>query len=247
MHRRVPGRLHLRGRASLYIHPDECVDCGACEPVCPVEAIYYEDDLPDEWQDYYTANVEFFDDIGSPGGAAKVGRLREGPPASSPRCRRRGLAWLSEPATTAVDRRAAVPPVCRRRSTSPARGRRARRRRRPTAQRRDAQLARLPHTRRGAAARAAPPRPCRARGLSRLVEVLQRAAVRAVSSVNSGALMTPATQSPESPRRTETSPLIKLIRATPRLRSSGSCARTGVSTACERKHRTRHCQEPQIA
>ncbi len=54
------------GERSLYIHPDECVDCGACEPVCPVEAIYYEDDLPDEWQDYYTANVEFFDDIGSP-------------------------------------------------------------------------------------------------------------------------------------------------------------------------------------
>ncbi|WP_455431073.1 4Fe-4S dicluster domain-containing protein, partial [Saezia sanguinis] len=27
----------------LYIHPDECVDCGACEPVCPVEAIFYED------------------------------------------------------------------------------------------------------------------------------------------------------------------------------------------------------------
>jgi NAD-dependent dihydropyrimidine dehydrogenase PreA subunit len=34
------------GERSLYIHPDECVDCGACEPVCPVEAIYYEDDLP---------------------------------------------------------------------------------------------------------------------------------------------------------------------------------------------------------
>ncbi len=33
----------------LYIHPDECVDCGACEPVCPVEAIYYEDDVPDQW------------------------------------------------------------------------------------------------------------------------------------------------------------------------------------------------------
>jgi len=29
------------GGRSLYIHPDECVDCGACEPVCPVEAIYY--------------------------------------------------------------------------------------------------------------------------------------------------------------------------------------------------------------
>jgi len=61
------------GERSLYIHPDECVDCGACEPVCPVEAIYYEDDLPDEWQDYYKANVEFFDEVGSPGGAAKVG------------------------------------------------------------------------------------------------------------------------------------------------------------------------------
>ena len=32
------------GARMLYIHPDECVDCGACEPVCPVEAIYYEDD-----------------------------------------------------------------------------------------------------------------------------------------------------------------------------------------------------------
>ncbi len=63
------------GERSLYIHPDECVDCGACEPVCPVEAIYYEDDLPTQWADYYTANVEFFTvtGLGSPGGASKVG------------------------------------------------------------------------------------------------------------------------------------------------------------------------------
>lgn len=61
------------GDRMLYIHPDECVDCGACEPVCPVEAIYYEDDLPEKWSDYYRANVEFFREIGSPGGAAKVG------------------------------------------------------------------------------------------------------------------------------------------------------------------------------
>ena len=50
----------------LYIHPDECVDCGACEPVCPVEAIYYEDDVPEEWSEYTQANVDFFKDIGSP-------------------------------------------------------------------------------------------------------------------------------------------------------------------------------------
>ena len=61
------------GERSLYIHPDECVDCGACEPVCPVEAIYYEDDVPEQWAEYYKANVEFFDDLGSPGGAAKMG------------------------------------------------------------------------------------------------------------------------------------------------------------------------------
>lgn len=61
------------GERSLYIHPDECVDCGACEPVCPVEAIYYEDDTPEEWAEYYKANVEFFDVLGSPGGAAKIG------------------------------------------------------------------------------------------------------------------------------------------------------------------------------
>lgn len=34
------------GTRSLSIPPDERVDCGACEPVCPVEAIYPEDDLP---------------------------------------------------------------------------------------------------------------------------------------------------------------------------------------------------------
>ncbi|WP_217585140.1 4Fe-4S binding protein, partial [Microbacterium sp. GbtcB4] len=57
-----------------------CVGCGACEPVCPVEAIYYEDDLPDEWQVYYKANVEFFDEVGSPRGAARTGPPRHDHP-----------------------------------------------------------------------------------------------------------------------------------------------------------------------
>src|SRR5262249_34117141 len=68
------------GKRMLYIHPDECVDCGACEPVCPVEAIFYEDDTPDQWKDYYAANVDFFDDLGSPGGAAKLGVIDKDPP-----------------------------------------------------------------------------------------------------------------------------------------------------------------------
>ncbi len=68
------------GNRMLYIHPDECVDCGACEPVCPVEAIFYEDDVPEQWKDYYKANVEFFDDLGSPGGASKTGKIEKDHP-----------------------------------------------------------------------------------------------------------------------------------------------------------------------
>ena len=71
------------GARSLYIQPDECVDCGACEPVCPVEAIYYEDDLPEKWAVHQEDNAQFFSTtlpgraapLGSPGGAAKTGRL----------------------------------------------------------------------------------------------------------------------------------------------------------------------------
>ena len=69
------------GERTLYIHPDECVDCGACEPVCPVEAIFYEDDLPDHWAPYLADNAAFFSDVlpgreeplGSPGGAGRLG------------------------------------------------------------------------------------------------------------------------------------------------------------------------------
>jgi NAD-dependent dihydropyrimidine dehydrogenase PreA subunit len=71
------------GERALYIHPDECVDCGACEPVCPVEAIFYENDVPPQWTDYTKDNARFFTDVlagrdeplGSPGGAAKLGPL----------------------------------------------------------------------------------------------------------------------------------------------------------------------------
>ncbi|PIF01713.1 MAG: ferredoxin [Propionibacterium sp.] len=63
------------GNRTLYINPLECVDCGACEPVCPTEAIYYEDDLPEEYEDYLDINADFFKEIGSPGGAARLGAI----------------------------------------------------------------------------------------------------------------------------------------------------------------------------
>ena len=47
-------------KIQLYIHPDICIDCGACEPECPVEAIFEEDDTPEEWRHYIQLNADFF-------------------------------------------------------------------------------------------------------------------------------------------------------------------------------------------
>lgn len=50
------------GPEMLYIHPDECIDCGACEPVCPVKAIFAEDEVPDKWKNFIDVNRQFFKD-----------------------------------------------------------------------------------------------------------------------------------------------------------------------------------------
>ncbi len=71
------------GDRSLYINPEECVDCGACRLVCKMEAIFFEYDLPDDQQKYMADNAAFFSEIlpgreaplGSPGGADSVGRI----------------------------------------------------------------------------------------------------------------------------------------------------------------------------
>ena len=39
---------------------DECIDCGACEPACPVTAIFAEEDVPEEWHDFIAKNYDFF-------------------------------------------------------------------------------------------------------------------------------------------------------------------------------------------
>ncbi|GGN96670.1 ferredoxin [Streptomyces albiflavescens] len=68
------------GPRKMYINPDECVDCGACEPVCPVEAIFFEDDTPEEWADFRNADAEFFAELGSPGGASQLGPVERDHP-----------------------------------------------------------------------------------------------------------------------------------------------------------------------
>ncbi len=47
------------GTNFLAIHPDECIDCGACVPVCPVSAIFPEADLPERWARYRELNDRF--------------------------------------------------------------------------------------------------------------------------------------------------------------------------------------------
>ena len=44
----------------LFIDPAECIDCAACETVCPVTAIFFEDDVPDDWKPYTQKNKDFF-------------------------------------------------------------------------------------------------------------------------------------------------------------------------------------------
>lgn len=46
----------------LYIDPDECIDCGACEPACPVSAIFSEDDVPDNLRVFVEINSGWYKD-----------------------------------------------------------------------------------------------------------------------------------------------------------------------------------------
>ena len=71
------------GDRKLYINPKECIDCGACEPVCPVEAISQDRRVDDEDADFVEDTERFFIELlpgrdaplGAPGGARKTGPM----------------------------------------------------------------------------------------------------------------------------------------------------------------------------
>lgn len=63
------------GPRSLYIHPDECIDCGACEPVCPMDAIVADYALPPEGRSVLVRVEALFAPVGLPGGAKRYGQL----------------------------------------------------------------------------------------------------------------------------------------------------------------------------
>jgi ferredoxin len=57
-----PGKKEadFEGEPQLYIDPVECIDCGACVPVCPVSAIFALDDLPDQWKKFAKVNADHY-------------------------------------------------------------------------------------------------------------------------------------------------------------------------------------------
>jgi len=44
----------------LYIDPEECIDCGACIPACPVSAIFPIEDLPIKWKSFAETNATWY-------------------------------------------------------------------------------------------------------------------------------------------------------------------------------------------
>lgn len=64
-----------QGERMLYIDPDGCIDCGACEPVCPQGAIHLADALPGPLRPYESINAEFA--AGTAGGPAGTGGRAE--------------------------------------------------------------------------------------------------------------------------------------------------------------------------
>lgn len=53
-----PVDCFYEGEQMLYIHPDECTDCGACVSECPVEAIFIDEAVPEAWRDFIALNAE---------------------------------------------------------------------------------------------------------------------------------------------------------------------------------------------
>ncbi len=54
----VPSGCFHEDATRLYIHPEKCIDCEACVPHCPVDAIYLDENVPDRWQSDIALNAQ---------------------------------------------------------------------------------------------------------------------------------------------------------------------------------------------
>ncbi len=53
-----PVDCFYEGENFLVIHPDECIDCGLCEPECPAAAIFQESDVPEDQMMFIDLNAQ---------------------------------------------------------------------------------------------------------------------------------------------------------------------------------------------
>jgi NAD-dependent dihydropyrimidine dehydrogenase PreA subunit len=56
----TPDEFEYASAEHLYINANECISCGACEPACPVTAIFEESAVPEKWKRYIKKNMDFF-------------------------------------------------------------------------------------------------------------------------------------------------------------------------------------------
>jgi NAD-dependent dihydropyrimidine dehydrogenase PreA subunit len=56
-----PVNCIYEGEDQYYIHPDECIDCQACEAACPVQAIFPDNTVPEKWQTFIEKNRKHFE------------------------------------------------------------------------------------------------------------------------------------------------------------------------------------------
>ena len=78
--RECPVDCIYEGARALYVNPEECIDCGACAPVCPNDAVYFDQEVPEALQASIADNAAFFSlplvdgaPLGNPGGARSIG------------------------------------------------------------------------------------------------------------------------------------------------------------------------------
>ena len=65
----------FEGERMMYINSDQCINCGACEPVCPVSAIRFDEELEGDDEKFIAINDEFFEIAQPPKGGRKLGVL----------------------------------------------------------------------------------------------------------------------------------------------------------------------------
>ncbi|MER5184685.1 ferredoxin [Streptomyces sp. NPDC002896] len=70
-----PADCIYEGGRMVYINPDQCIDCGACQEVCPTAAIAFDMELTPENEKFLEINERFFDAVESARGGRRLGKI----------------------------------------------------------------------------------------------------------------------------------------------------------------------------